>query len=163
MESFLLTTSTSNPLLIDRNYALLSSSASSFSSTISTRVEIRRSRIEKVTTTKTSSTVASSVSNRGTRKGCPNNVVLNDSVVRVAADDVPEVSWKDLQYPAGSIGHRKPLPPVVDKDKQMEYIKKILGSKVYDVAVETPLQLAPLLSTQMGSNLWLKREDSQQV
>ena len=43
------------------------------------------------------------------------------------------------------------------------YVKKILGSKVYDLAVESPLSDAPLLSRRLGVNVSLKREDMQSV
>lgn len=43
------------------------------------------------------------------------------------------------------------------------YLRQILTAKVYDVAVETPLDLAPRLSEAMGCNLFLKREDMQPV
>lgn len=107
------------------------------------------------------SIVASSVSKRRVGKGLSANVAVDGSVAMT--EQVKDVSWKEVQYEAGSIGHRAPPPTVVDEKKQMEYITKILGSKVYDVAIETPLQLAPLLSSQLGISLWLKREDSQQV
>ncbi|KAH6802701.1 L-O-methylthreonine resistant 1 [Perilla frutescens var. frutescens] len=45
----------------------------------------------------------------------------------------------------------------------MEYLTNILSSKVYDVAYESPLQLAPKLSERWGNNVWLKREDFQPV
>lgn len=45
----------------------------------------------------------------------------------------------------------------------MEYLTKILSSKVYDVAHESPLQLADKLSERLGVNFWLKREDIQPV
>lgn len=44
-----------------------------------------------------------------------------------------------------------------------KYIKKILASKVYDVARETPLQAAPLMSAGLNNQIWLKREDLQPV
>ncbi|KAK4345758.1 hypothetical protein RND71_035934 [Anisodus tanguticus] len=44
-----------------------------------------------------------------------------------------------------------------------EYLTNILSSKVYDVAYETPLQIAPKLSERLGVNVWLKREDLQPV
>ncbi|XP_023543122.1 threonine dehydratase biosynthetic, chloroplastic-like [Cucurbita pepo subsp. pepo] len=72
-------------------------------------------------------------------------------------------SWKDLEVEEGVIVERKFPPANPDTKRQMEYLQKILGSNVYDVAIETPLQLAPLLSTRMGVNLWVKREDAQQV
>ncbi|KAK4478694.1 hypothetical protein RD792_014188 [Penstemon davidsonii] len=45
----------------------------------------------------------------------------------------------------------------------MEYLTNILSSKVYDVAYESPLQLATKLSERCGVNIWLKREDLQPV
>ena len=44
-----------------------------------------------------------------------------------------------------------------------QYVKKILTSRVYDVAVETPLQSAPQLSERLGNQILLKREDLQPV
>ncbi len=44
-----------------------------------------------------------------------------------------------------------------------EYIKNILTARVYDVAIETPLELAPVLSTRLDNQVWLKREDLQPV
>jgi threonine dehydratase len=45
----------------------------------------------------------------------------------------------------------------------IDYLQKILTAKVYDVAVETPLDLAPTLSARLGSRVLLKREDQQPV
>ena len=50
-----------------------------------------------------------------------------------------------------------------DKALLAEYLKKILNSKVYDVADETPLQEATSLSRRFGSKFLLKREDLQSV
>ncbi len=44
-----------------------------------------------------------------------------------------------------------------------DYLKKILTSRVYDVAIETPLELAPTLSARTGNRIWFKREDMQSV
>ena len=44
-----------------------------------------------------------------------------------------------------------------------DYLKKILTARVYDVAEESPLEPAPLLSARMGNRLLLKREDMQSV
>lgn len=41
------------------------------------------------------------------------------------------------------------------------YVKKILAAPVYDVAQQTPLQLARALSEQLGNQVLLKREDLQ--
>ncbi|MES1205088.1 MAG: threonine ammonia-lyase, biosynthetic [Pseudomonadota bacterium] len=43
------------------------------------------------------------------------------------------------------------------------YLRRILNARVYDVAVETPLEAAPLLSARIGGKLLLKREDLQPV
>lgn len=42
-------------------------------------------------------------------------------------------------------------------------VKKILRAPVYDVAVETPLEHAPVLSRRLGNDVYLKREDLQPV
>ncbi len=44
-----------------------------------------------------------------------------------------------------------------------EYVKQILTARVYDVAVETPLEFAPALSERLNNQIWLKREDLQPV
>ncbi|MFA5984574.1 MAG: threonine ammonia-lyase, biosynthetic [Methylococcaceae bacterium] len=44
-----------------------------------------------------------------------------------------------------------------------KYIEKILRAKVYDVAVETPLDFAPVLSKRLENKVYLKREDLQPV
>ncbi|MBV1907294.1 MAG: threonine ammonia-lyase, biosynthetic [Pseudomonadales bacterium] len=44
-----------------------------------------------------------------------------------------------------------------------KYVKKILASRVYDVAIETPLQRANTLSQRTGHTVLLKREDLQEV
>ncbi|HEU0282276.1 MAG TPA: threonine ammonia-lyase, biosynthetic [Gallionella sp.] len=43
------------------------------------------------------------------------------------------------------------------------YLKRILNARVYDVAIESPLELAPNLSARTGNTLLLKREDMQPV
>jgi len=44
-----------------------------------------------------------------------------------------------------------------------DYLTKILNARVYDVAQETALQLAPGLSRRLENTVWLKREDEQSV
>ena len=44
-----------------------------------------------------------------------------------------------------------------------KYLKNIVNARVYDVARETPLELAPILSRRTGNRVWLKREDEQPV
>ena len=43
------------------------------------------------------------------------------------------------------------------------YIKRILNAQVYDVARETPLERAPLLSARIDNQAFLKREDLQPI
>ena len=44
-----------------------------------------------------------------------------------------------------------------------DYLEKILNAHVYDVAEETPLELAANLSARIGNQVFLKREDMQPV
>lgn len=72
-----------------------------------------------------------------------------------------------LQYEAGYLGG------ISEKTRSGEtaaaatglspisYLTRILASKVYDVAIETPLELAPKLSEKIGAQIHLKREDMQ--
>ncbi|GAA4409788.1 threonine ammonia-lyase, biosynthetic [Advenella faeciporci] len=52
-----------------------------------------------------------------------------------------------------------PISPNMSTD----YLKRILTSKVYDVATETPLEPAKLLSARIQNTILLKREDTQSV
>ena len=45
----------------------------------------------------------------------------------------------------------------------IDYLKKILTARVYDVADETPLELAPTLSQRYENRIYFKREDMQSV
>lgn len=45
----------------------------------------------------------------------------------------------------------------------VDYLKKILTSKVYDVAIETDLDFAPQISKRINNKILLKREDTQPV
>lgn len=72
-----------------------------------------------------------------------------------------------LQYPAGYLGG------ISEKTKDLElsnaaptaisYLTRILTSKVYDVAIESPLELARKVSERLGVRMLLKREDMQPV
>ena len=44
-----------------------------------------------------------------------------------------------------------------------DYLRRILGARVYEVAHETPLERAPGLSKRLGCTILLKREDTQPV
>ena len=43
------------------------------------------------------------------------------------------------------------------------YLEKIITARVYDVAIETPLDYAPMLSARMENKIFIKREDLQPV
>lgn len=72
---------------------------------------------------------------------------------------------ESLQYESGFVG----TPPAVARNggegvqNGMSYLTKILSSKVYDIAIETPLQYASKLSERLDVHVWLKREDLQPV
>jgi threonine dehydratase len=51
------------------------------------------------------------------------------------------------------------MPPHAPPD----YLEKILNARVYDVAIESPLDPAPGLSARSGNRILLKREDMQPV
>lgn len=44
-----------------------------------------------------------------------------------------------------------------------DYFQRILNSRVYDVAIESPLEFADNLSLRLNNQVWLKREDLQSV
>lgn len=44
-----------------------------------------------------------------------------------------------------------------------DYLRRIEAAEVYDVAIESPLDFAPNLSTRMGNQIFFKREDQQPV
>ncbi|KOM29534.1 hypothetical protein LR48_Vigan721s001600, partial [Vigna angularis] len=77
----------------------------------------------------------------------------------------PRVSSDSLQYPPGYVGavpHRSWSDSGGDGVMNaLSYLTNILTSKVYDVAIESSLQLAPKLSGKLGVKIWLKREDLQ--
>src|SRR5690606_7886741 len=65
-------------------------------------------------------------------------------------------------------GRRRPcdiLSPLtlIAPAMSIDYLKRILTSKVYDVAHETPLDMAPRISKRIGNTVLLKREDTQPV
>lgn len=48
-------------------------------------------------------------------------------------------------------------------DQTPDYLRLILNAKVYDLIRETPLVRATNLSSKLGNEIWLKREDLQEV
>jgi len=47
--------------------------------------------------------------------------------------------------------------------REPDYLRLILNAKVYEILKETPLVYAPNLSAKLGNQIWLKREDLQEV
>lgn len=112
------------------------------------------------TTTKTSATVSFSVT------AVSRQVSATSTAGVVAAPSQPllQFSFDSLQYEQGKVGavpdgRVSDSPPV----GAMEYLTNILTSKVYEVAMESPLQHAGKLSEKLGVDVWLKREDTQPV
>jgi len=53
--------------------------------------------------------------------------------------------------------------PKVAEPMSEEYLQRILKARVYDVAIESPLEAAPRLSQRLGNQIYFKREDLQPV
>ncbi|CAI9268005.1 unnamed protein product [Lactuca saligna] len=112
------------------------------------------------TTTKTSATVSFSV----TAVSRSISATSTAGVVAAPLQPLLQFSFDSLQYEQGKVGavpdgRVSDSPPV----GAMEYLTNILTSKVYEVAMESPLQHAGKLSEKLGVDVWLKREDTQPV
>jgi len=74
-------------------------------------------------------------------------------VVKSSAKPAAKTSAKPVTKTAALSSASKPI----------DYLEKILNARVYDAAIETPLDLAPSLSARSGNRIFLKREDMQPV
>ncbi|PWA78572.1 threonine dehydratase biosynthetic protein [Artemisia annua] len=94
-----------------------------------------------------------------------NSYTTQDAVTIVAnpRKTLPQFSPDSLQYEQGKVGAVPDGRISESSVGAMEYLTSILTSKVYDVAVESPLQHASKLSERLGVDIWLKREDLQPV
>jgi threonine dehydratase len=54
-------------------------------------------------------------------------------------------------------------PHLLLADGTPDYLRLILNAKVYELIHETPLVRATNLSSKLGNDIWLKREDLQPV
>ncbi|KAL0336947.1 UNVERIFIED_CONTAM: Threonine dehydratase 1 biosynthetic, chloroplastic [Sesamum calycinum] len=91
---------------------------------------------------------------------------LNGPISSSASAPLLRVSPSSIQCDSGYLLQNENLGTTVVNDgtlNAMEYLTNILASRVYDVAYESPLQLATKLSERWGVNVWLKREDLQPV
>jgi threonine dehydratase len=59
--------------------------------------------------------------------------------------------------------HSRLAPHLLLPDGTPDYLRLILNAKVYDLIRETPLVKAVNLSNRFGNEIWLKREDLQEV
>ena len=79
------------------------------------------------------------------------------SARRTAVDAVACPAWYAGVIPCSFIeGGANAMPA-------QEYLRRILTARVYDVAIESPLELAPGLSDRLGNRVLLKREDLQPI
>ncbi|PWA39817.1 threonine dehydratase biosynthetic protein [Artemisia annua] len=91
------------------------------------------------------------------------NSCSTKSIAVASPQTLPRVSPYSLQYEQGKVGAVPDGGVSKTSISAMEYLTSILTSKVYDVAVESPLQHAAKLSERLGVDIWLKREDAQPV
>jgi threonine dehydratase len=88
---------------------------------------------------------------------------------RTASKTSPKAAFKPAvkaaaKSPPKKIASKKALAPAPSAGLGLDdYLRKILTSRVYDVAVETQLERARHLSERIGHEVWIKREDTQPV
>lgn len=72
-----------------------------------------------------------------------------------------------IEYSSSAPNPISPYPRlpahVLTASGEPDYLRLILTSKVYDLIKETPLVRATALSKRLGNEVWLKREDLQEV
>lgn len=86
---------------------------------------------------------------------------INPAVPR---EDFGSESAAKLTRPAGMLYHGRLLfMPRLQFLMPHTYIKRILDARIYDLAQETPLDFAPLISERLNNSVLLKREDLQPV
>ncbi|KAF9501517.1 threonine dehydratase I [Pleurotus eryngii] len=71
-----------------------------------------------------------------------------------------------IEYASGApepIAYPRLAKHLLLPDQTPDYLRLILTSKVYEIVKDTPLVLATNLSHTLGNQIWLKREDLQEV
>jgi hypothetical protein len=99
----------------------------------------------------------------------PSTLQADDAVPKPGEVPLPQellhAMPASLQYEAGYLGGISEKTRNADNaaagPSPTSYLTRILASKVYDVAIESPLELAPKLSEKIGAQIYLKREDMQ--
>jgi len=130
-----------------------------------------RNLLKKIQTTSIRShrnhKISKTVCSAGNPARNPSTFVAQVEVLKPVVTKKPEVVFaENYSIPTGELSEvMRPLDGVYGPEhlELTTYLKKILTSKVYDVAVETPLEIAPRLSERIGNTLLLKREDLQPV
>ena len=97
--------------------------------------------------------------------------VLKRYLTTAAATTQPSSSSQPVASPSPvvtptSSSVQPPRHVTVERHTELshsDYLRMILTAKVYDVAIESPLQLAQSLSARTGHSIYLKREDLQPV
>lgn len=93
------------------------------------------------------------ISSTGTR--CPASLMAPLATLEYSSN-APEPIHVSSTYP------RLPRHHLLS-DNTPDYLRLILNAKVYEIIKETPLVLAKNLSAKLGNEIWLKREDLQEV
>ncbi|KAG8956323.1 hypothetical protein FRC04_004403 [Tulasnella sp. 424] len=81
----------------------------------------------------------------------------------MAEETIEYASGAPARLPATQPYPRLPPHLLITTTGKPDYLRLILMSKVYDLIKETPLVLATNLSARLGNEIWLKREDLQEV
>lgn len=91
-----------------------------------------------------------------------NGAISKPKGERLAAKS-PAFSWGDISGIPPRMSTRLPAADPARDVIATEYLKRILTARVYDVAIESPLELARNLSQRVNNSVYLKREDQQSV
>ncbi|KAJ4980123.1 hypothetical protein NE237_010903 [Protea cynaroides] len=106
------------------------------------------------------------VSEKSSSVVSPEKTIQSSSSSSSSTPPLKKYLPESLQYDSGKIGGVPDGMEALENDgsrSATHYLINILSSKVYDVAIESPLQHAKKLSERLGVNVWLKREDLQSV
>jgi threonine dehydratase len=103
---------------------------------------------------------ADDIDDQRLRRGLADHREYLAALDKEIAGSLPDGSMHRRQIQCAEIA---PRPPRLPSLMPVDYLQKILTAKVYDVAIESPLDLAPALSRRLGNRVLLKREDQQPV
>jgi len=75
----------------------------------------------------------------------------------------PAATMKNASNAPQSLKYPRLAKHYITSSETPDYLRLILTAKVYEILKETPLVLATNLSSKLGNQIWLKREDLQEV